>query len=147
MIIEETVQSRDETRDWTVLRQLASFGAIGVVTTCVDLVVFNLLVGILQAMPANLCGYLTGMVVGWLLNKRYTFGSASHQLGLGIFVGVNTVGLALTTAAVQVAALVAPGDRLLLNLTKLGAGGAVMLFKFGVLRTSVTRATGVLARV
>ncbi len=129
--------------DWPVLRQLVSFGAIGAVSTCVDVIAFNLLVGSLRAMPANLCSYLTGMSIGWLLNKRYTFGSADRCLSLRIFVGINTVALALTTVAVQAAALVAPNDRLLVNLTKLAAGGTVMLLKFGVLRTSMTyRASG-----
>lgn len=130
-----------------LFRQLAFFSGIGAVTTCVDFLVFNLLVGIVQAVPANVCGYATGMIVGWLLNRHYTFGSASRRrLGLGIFVSVNVVGLALTSAAVQAAALVAPGDRFLLNLTKLGAGCAVMLFKFGVLRRWVTAARVALAR-
>jgi putative flippase GtrA len=124
-----------------MLGQLASFGAIGAVTTYVDLAVFNLVVGTLQAVPANVCGYGTGMIVGWLLNRRYTFGSVSHRrLGLPIFVGVSSVGLALTSVAVHVAALLAPGDRFLLNVTKLGAGSAIMLLKFGLLRRWVTAA-------
>jgi putative flippase GtrA len=130
-----TVRSRPEMRDRTVLAQLTSFAAIGGLTTCVDFILFNLLMDVFPVMPANMCGYLMGTFVAWVLNTRYTFGLASRRLDFGFFLAVNMAGLALTTAAVQVTVLGAPGDLFLLNLTKLCAGGGIMLLRFVVLRT------------
>ena len=130
-----TVRSRLSGRDRTVLAQLASFAAIGGLTTCVDLIVFNLLLNLVPVMPANMCGYLTGTFVAWLLNARYTFGSGYRRLDFGIFFAVNVAGLAVTTAAVEASALASPDDLLSLNLVKLCAGGGTMLLRFVVLRT------------
>ena len=122
-------------RHRATLGRLASFGIVGTVNTCVDLAVFNLFVGGLPAAPANVSGYTAGMWVGWLLNRRYTFPSVSdRRLGMGIFVAVNAVALALTSAAVYATGSAAPGDRFLLNLTRTGAGLGAMLLKFEMLR-------------
>jgi putative flippase GtrA len=129
-----SIRSRISGRDWVVLAELTVFTAIGGLTTCVDFILFNLLIDVFPAMHASVCGYLAGMIVAWLLNSRYTFGSGSRRLDFGVFFAVNVAGLGLTAAAVQAAALGAPGDVLLLNLTKLCAGGLVMLLRFVVLR-------------
>ena len=131
---ESTVRSRVSGRDRTVLGQLTSFVAIGALSTCVDFVIFNFLMDVVPASIANQCGYLTGMIAAWLLNSRYTFGSASRRLDLRVFLAANVAGLLLTTAAVQVAVLGAPDSLLILNVTKLCAGGGVMLFKFVAMR-------------
>ena len=130
-----TVRSRLSRLDRAVLAQLFSFAEIGVLTTCVDLVLFNLLRDELSAMLANVCGYMTGTILAWLLNNRYTFGSASQRLDFGAFVAVNTAGLALTTATVQVAVIWVSNDVFLVNLTKLGAGAGIMVLRFVALRT------------
>jgi putative flippase GtrA len=130
-----TVRSRLSRLDRPVLAQLLSFAGIGALTTCVDLFLFNLLRDQSSAMPANVCGYVSGTILAWLLNNRYTFGSASQRLDFSAFVAVNMAGLALTTAMVQVAAILAPNDVFLVNLTKLGAGAGIMFLKFVALRT------------
>lgn len=140
MIVEPTTAPRYE-RPYraTLKRGLTTFGVIGVVNTGIDFLTFNALMATLDAVWANVSGYVVGVIVGWWLNRSYTFASVGNRrLGLGIFVSVNTLGLALTSATLFGAGLIGSDDRLWLNLTKVSAGIAIMILKFELLRRWVT---------
>lgn len=82
------------------------FGMVGVVNTVIDLVLFSLLVqgAALAVVPANILSYGTGIVNSFLMNRAWTFSDRSRGKALlksfSLFVGINLLGLALSTLLV-----------------------------------------------
>ena len=92
--------------------QLARFAAIGVASTVANLVLFVALRGLMGAIAANVLAMLICAVANTALNRRFTFGvrgrdrAATHQFqGLIVF----GIGLLLTTGALALLGVVAPG--------------------------------------
>jgi putative flippase GtrA len=114
--------------------RLARFGAVSVITTVIDFGIFNLLVipKLLPPVAATTISYSCGIVASFVLNKWFTFRGGRDNLAheLGLFVGINVVGLALNNGAVALAEHAAGGATLLLNLAKLGAGALTWTLKF-----------------
>jgi len=89
--------------DATILR----FGAVGLLTTTLDVCLFTFLTST-TAIPlpvANLLSYGTGVCVSFLLNRNWTF-SATKAKGSGVrqairFATVYTVGATLSTLVVS----------------------------------------------
>ncbi len=119
----------------SLIRRVATFGAVSVATTLLDFGLFNVLV-VSAAVPviaANTASYGAGIVASYALNKRLTFAGGgrdkrSHEIAL--FLALNLGGLWLNNVAVAVAALAAGGSPLLLNAAKLAAGVVTWLLKF-----------------
>lgn len=81
--------------DNPTLRQLVAYALVGAAATSVH---YAILIGLVeiggfQPVPATLCGYLVGGVIGYLLNRRHTFASdrphaeAGWRFALVTFVG------------------------------------------------------------
>jgi putative flippase GtrA len=81
--------------DNPTLRQFAAYIFVGAAATSVH---YAILIGLVELggfrpVPATLCGYLVGGVIGYLLNRRHTFASdrphaeAAWRFGLVTFVG------------------------------------------------------------
>jgi putative flippase GtrA len=92
--------------------QLARFAAIGVASTVANLVLFLALRGLMGAIAANILALLICAVANTAANRRFTFGvrgrerAATHQFqGLVVF----GIGLLLTTGALALLAVLAPG--------------------------------------
>lgn len=81
--------------DSATLRQLFTYASCGVASTSVHYTILISLVEIagFHPVPATLCGYLVGGVIGYLLNRRHTFASdrphaeAGWRFALVTFVG------------------------------------------------------------
>lgn len=94
--------------DATILR----FGAVGLLTTAIDVGLFSLIVGAtdLPVAVINIATYGTGLCVSFLLNRHWTFkaskddGSARRQAAR--YVAVYAVGAALSTIIVTLLATV-----------------------------------------
>ena len=75
-----------------VVRQAARFGAVGVANTSVGGGTMLVLQWMgLNAYLANLLGYIVGMLFSFVVNGRWTFGSALGGERLGRFVAVVAV--------------------------------------------------------
>ena len=85
--------------------QFVLFFGVGAVATAAHYLVMIVLADVfhLHAVGAAACGYVTGAVVSYLLNYRYTFASkGAHAQTATRFVLVAASGLALNTLLVGV---------------------------------------------
>ncbi|TMR24926.1 glycosyltransferase [Nonomuraea turkmeniaca] len=135
-----------ETNSGGLLWQVASFGAIGVLSTVAHLGLYALLRMWLPVLPANLLALTLTTVLNTEANRRFTFtssrGSATrtHLLGLVVF------GLyyALTSGALLILHAVTPDPPRLLELTVLicacvlGTAGRFLLLRGWVFRRAAT---------
>lgn len=113
--------------------QFARFGGVGAVgTACHYLVLLALVEGFaVGPVLASTCGAVTGALVNYVLNRRFTFASTRpHREALPRFMAVAVAGFALN--AILMAALLAPG--LHYFAAQLGATAAVLVFNFVVNR-------------
>ena len=126
-------------------KQIARFGAVGVVSTLAYLLLFVVLHPLVGAQVANFLALATTAVANTSANRRFTFGvreragAGRHQLqGFGIFL----LGLAITSGSLTVLSSVAPDAGRLLELTVLvGANLAATVLRFLLLRSWVFRRT------
>ena len=82
-----------------LLRQLAAFGAVGLVAMTIHYGILFILVELLHAapVPATLVGYTAGGLVSYILNRRLTFASdAPHEEAGMRFALVAGVGFCVT---------------------------------------------------
>ena len=128
--------------------QLARFAVIGVVSTVAYLMLYIALRGSMAAPWANLLALLVCGVVNTAANRRITFGvrgrhrAARHQFqGLIVF----ALGLGLTSGALGLLAMVAPGAGQVMEVTVLVLANAVatvlrfVLFRSWVFRSKTRR--------
>lgn len=119
-------------------QQFLRFAAVGAVATAAHYAVLILLKELahVPVLWATSAGYLVGAVVGYALNRRFTF-EANHRFaeGLAKYVGVGLVGLALN-AAITVG-LTALG--LFYLLSQMVATGLVLIWNFCAARFIVFR--------
>jgi putative flippase GtrA len=128
--------------------QLARFAVIGVVSTVAYLMLYIALRGSMAAPWANLFALLVCGVVNTAANRRITFGvrgrhrAARHQFqGLIVF----ALGLGLTSGALGLLAMVAPGAGQVMEVTVLVLANAVatvlrfVLFRSWVFRSKTRR--------
>ncbi len=122
---------RRETR-----KQVARFLVVGLCCVGVDLTLYGLLVWLtpMHTMPAKGISYVTGMIVGFVWNKAWTFESrraswtepASYTLLYGVTlaanIGVNELARTPIAAVLEWTALPAPA-----HVPRLAAGIAVLL--------------------
>jgi putative flippase GtrA len=89
--------SRSNSRN--VVRQMLSYGVIGVGSATLDASVFWVLIS-LTSTPvqlANAAGVVTGVIASFVLNRRFTFRARNRILQrFVVFFGVGMVGLALS---------------------------------------------------
>lgn len=124
-------------------RQLASFGAIGMISTIVYAVLFSLLRGGLPAAAANLVALAVTTVGNTTANRRLTFAVrgrsglfTDHLAGLASF----GVALALTTAAIGLLGVLKPGASVSLEIGVAVAANAIAtVVRFFVLRSRLDR--------
>jgi len=108
------------------------FAAVGVVGTAAHYVVLTVLVELagVAVLTATTMGFVTGAVVNYVLNRRFTFDSeASHSVALPKFMTVAAVGAAINWLIV---ALLAGAAGLHYLLAQLAATATVLLWNFGV---------------
>jgi putative flippase GtrA len=97
--------------DNLTLRQLVAYASVGAAATSVH---YAILIGLVelggfQPVPATLCGYLVGGVIGYLLNRRHTFASdrphaeAGWRFALVTFVGFCITYVLMTLFVVRMA--------------------------------------------
>jgi len=113
---------------------------VGAVNTIADLAVFLVLNAALRlsVVPANIASYGCGMMVSFLLNRRFTFRHANYALGAASqllrFILVNLLALCLSTALVYGLARILPAP-----LAKLASIPAVVAWGFLGARAFVFR--------
>jgi putative flippase GtrA len=99
-----------------MLAEIARFETVGVANTLVGLaVIYGGMLGGLAEVPANALGYLTGLLLGFLLNRRWTFGwrgATLHALGryalsFAVAYSVNLTCLLILTGSLHVDSYVA----------------------------------------
>jgi len=119
-------------------QQFLRFAAVGAVATATHYVVLIALKELAHVplLWATSVGYLAGAVVGYTLNRRYTF-EANHKFthGLAKYVGVGVIGLVLNGAIL--AALTQMGLHYLL--AQVIATGVVLVWNFCAARFVVFR--------
>lgn len=84
-----------------LLRQVASYGVIGVMSAALDAGVFWLIVAHSQVPPqvANVVSVSSGILLSFSLNRVFTFDRRDHTLSrFSVFALVGLVGLALSAA-------------------------------------------------
>jgi putative flippase GtrA len=88
-----------------LLRQLARFGATGILTNVVNYATFWLLLRLLHVyyLVASVIGFLAGFVVGFAVNRRWTFEAAAggHNRQLVRFLIVNGISLAANAGTIR----------------------------------------------
>ncbi|MFB9316778.1 GtrA family protein [Cryptosporangium minutisporangium] len=116
-----------------LLRQLASFGAIGALNFVVDTAIFNALF-VVGPVKAQIVATVVATTLSYFLNRHWTF-RKHERSGLRreytLFFVLNGVGLAITAAIVGVAKYGFDlHDQLALNVVRLFAIGVATLFRF-----------------
>ena len=100
----------------TILAEIARFATVGVANTVVGLaVIYGGMLGGLADIPANALGYVTGLLLGFVLNKHWTFrwrGTVSHafarySLCFVLAYGVNLACLLVLTRPLRVDSYIA----------------------------------------
>jgi len=124
-----------------ILRQAASFGAIGVVSTLAYVALYAALRNVTPAPVANAVALLVTAVGNTAANRRLTFEvRGSDGLGRHHAAGLLALGaaLAITTASLAGLALVAPRHGRLTEIVVLVAANAVAtLVRFLILRLAI----------
>jgi putative flippase GtrA len=129
-----------------LVRQLVTFGAIGIASTAAYVVLYGVLRSETSAAVANACALVVTAVANTAANRRLTFGvRGGHSLlrdHLGGLIALG-VALAVTTASVAVLALVAPHAGQAVELAVLiAANAAATVARFVVLRTWIRSDAG-----
>lgn len=135
--------------------QLARFAAIGVASTVANLLLFLAFRGLFGAIAANVVAMLICAVANTALNRRFTFGvrgrdrAVTHQFqGLVVF----GLGLGLTTGALALLGIVAPGAHLAVEVAVIVVANLVatvlrfVLFRSWVFRGAAAPATAPLEK-
>lgn len=94
-------QAESKTARVSIARQFLRFAAVGVVATAVHYAVLFSLVEFAGVQPvlATIAGFLTGGVVGYVLNRRFTFEERpAYARGLVKFLIVISIGGAINAA-------------------------------------------------
>ncbi len=125
--------------------QLARFAAIGIASTVANLVLFLALRGLMGAIAANVLALLICAVANTAANRRFTFGvrgrerAATHQFqGLVVF----AIGLLLTTGALALLGILAPGVHTAVEVAVIvGANLVATVVRFVLFRSWVFRRT------
>jgi putative flippase GtrA len=92
-----------EVRD--LLRQMVSYGVIGLGSAGLDALVFWLLISFASAQPqvANVAGVLCGIAMSFSLNRLFTFHVRDKVVvRFAVFFGVGLIGLALSAGILAV---------------------------------------------
>jgi putative flippase GtrA len=122
-----------------VLREVLSFGAIGVVSTLAYAVLYTLLRGAVAAPAANAIALVVTAVGNTAANRRLTFGvrgrgSMLHDQAAGL--AAFGIALLLTTVSIAILDLAAPGaGRAVELLVLVAANAAATITRFVLLRT------------
>jgi putative flippase GtrA len=68
------------------LRQMVSFGLVGVVNTAIGFgtIVLAQVVFGLHPVPANILGYAAGLTNSYLMNRAFTFRGATHSAAVAL---------------------------------------------------------------
>jgi putative flippase GtrA len=119
-------------------RQAGTFAIIGVASTLAYAVLYAALRGLMSAQAANALALLVTAIGNTTANRRLTFGvRGRHALVGDQLAGLAALGVALviTTAAVSLLGLVAPGAGRAVELVVLvGANAAATVARFVLLR-------------
>jgi len=112
----------------TSIQRLASFAAIGAVSTIAYLALYSLLRGAMTPAPANAIALVLTAVANTAANRRLTFGvrgsdglARDHAVGLSAF----AIALAITSAAVALLGRLDPGAGRAIELAVLAAANVV----------------------
>ena len=128
-----------------VVRQVASFGVIGVVSTGAYVALYALLRPVMHATTANAVALLVTAVGNTAANRRLTFAKRGNTGALrDQAAGLLALGVALviTTAAVTLLGAVAPGASRAAELGVLVAANILAtLCRFVLLRAMIARTT------
>lgn len=123
-----------------LLKQIATFGLIGVFNAGIDAAVFFTALATItnSLVVANVCAWLVAVTSSYLLNSRYTFAATSgRQVRLKdylFFAGTQSGGLVANTAVLLLTAPYMP-----LPLAKLFGIGAGFVVNFTLARFLVFR--------
>jgi putative flippase GtrA len=121
------------------VKPLLQYGVVSVAATAVDLGLFSVLVA-LEAVPllvATSVSYLIGLIVSYVLNRRFTFagrGLSSRTDEFVMFSVISLFGLVLNNVAVALVASLFGRQVLLLNAAKVAAAALIWLVKFAAYR-------------
>lgn len=129
--------------DRTTVRQLATFGAIGLVSTLAYVAVYALLRTVSPPAVANFASLLVTAVGNTAANRHLTFGVRGRDgIGRDQVAGLVAFGvaLAITTGGLGVLHLLAPGAGRGVEVVVLVAANALAtVARFVLLRTALTR--------
>jgi putative flippase GtrA len=117
-----------------MLRQFVRYAAAGAAGTLLQYAILFLLVEAAGAgaLAASTCGAIAGAVVNYLLNYRYTFGSARpHREAASRYVAVSVAGIAVNGGVIAIAAHVLGSHYLVAQVL---ASAVVLIFAFLVNR-------------
>jgi putative flippase GtrA len=113
------------------------FALVGLLKTVVDFATFNLVLVVLPGISlpvvllANTAGFTVAVSVSFILNARFTFRAAPRAHGFSRYIVISLIGLALYNGSLAaVLAVWNPEDTLGLNVAKVGALGASMVWNF-----------------
>lgn len=115
----------------------ARFALVGLLKTVVDFAMFNLVLFVLPGISlpvvlvANTAGFTVAVSVSFVLNARFTFRAAPRAHGFSRYVVISLIGLVLYNGSLAgVLAVWTADDTLALNVAKVGALGASMVWNF-----------------
>jgi DNA-binding transcriptional ArsR family regulator/putative flippase GtrA len=140
--VTDSKESRRDPRGVSLKRQIATFAAIGMVSTFAYAVLYTVLRAATAASVANLSALALTTVGNTAANRRITFGVHDRQSAardhLGGFVGLGAA-LIVSTAAILALHRVAPNASRLVELGVLiGSNGLAALFRFVVFNRLIT---------
>lgn len=124
--------------DRPVVRDFLRFATVGALATVVHYSVLLAMteLGCVGPVIATICGFFVGAVVGYVLNRRYTFAN-KPAFGKGLAKYLLVIGIGAVINAGIVAAFVESGVHYMIG--QVIATGIVLIWNFGAARFFVFR--------
>jgi putative flippase GtrA len=126
--------------------ELLKFGAVGVINTVLDFLIYNLLLGI-GPLKAKVVSTVVATTASYVMNRQWTFGErdkTSVRREYVLFFGLNLVGLAIQLAVLGGAKYGlgfdengTTADKIWLNVANAFGIGVAMVFRFWAYRAFV----------
>lgn len=95
----KVVSRRSAKVKFTLLRQMLSYGVIGLISSGTDALLFALFVYVFHwfSLAANLVSVSVGITISFFLNRKYTFKISDHiKRRYIVFFGVGMIGLCIS---------------------------------------------------